>query len=294
MKIESPFEPRRPRAYVIVDIESAVLDESGHQRYRAMERWAPGHDEGDSRRGYTRGEDPLKTPRWVFQTLVTASAMVLTEHEDGNVDVARFVTLSAPDHSERDVVAGILQVLADAPSNAEFVSWAGSFHDLPMIACAAMKHGLSLPPSWGWVAFGGDGRVRHVDFARVLTGGFKMKPIHQAEYAAALDIPAKMTAAPFMAAKLINAGQFDLVKEICEGDVITLALLLARWRKLLDARADIHVVEDRILRRIEDERPDRGYIPELRARRAASFAKRVGVATNDASVLAPWLDAEAA
>lgn len=294
MKIESPFEPRRPRAYVIVDIESAVLDESGHQRYRAMERWMPGHDDADGRRGYTRAEDPLKTPRWVFQTLVAASAMVLTEHEDGNVDVARFVTLSAPDHSERDVVAGILQVLADAPSNAEFVSWAGSFHDLPMIACGAMKHGLSLPSNWGWIAFGGDGRVRHVDFARVLTGGFKMKPIHQAEYAAALDIPAKMTAAPFMAATLIKAGQFELVKEICEGDVITLALLLARWRKLLDARADIAVVEDRILRRVEEERPDRGYIPELRARRAASFAKRLGAATNDASVLAPWLDAKAA
>ncbi|MFD1105651.1 hypothetical protein [Sphingobium olei] len=294
MKIENPFEPRRPRSYVIVDLESAVLDEAGHQRYRAMERWMPSNDDGDSRRGYTRAECPLKTPRWVFQTVVTASAMVLTEHEDGNVDVSRFVTLSAPDHDERAVIAGVLKVLADAPSNAEFVSWAGSFHDLPLIACAAMKHGLSLPANWGWIAFGGDGRVRHVDFARVLTGGFKMKPIHQAEYAAALDIPAKMTAAPFIVAKLINAGQFELVQEVCEGDVITLALLLARWRKLLDGRADIDVVEDRILRSIEQLREGRGYIPALQARRRASFAKRVGKASNDAEVLAPWLSAEAA
>jgi len=294
MKIENPFEPRRPRSYVIVDLESAVLDEAGHQRYRAMERWIPGQDDGESRRNYTRAECPLKTPRWVFQTVVTASAMVLTEHEDGNVDVSRFVTLSAPDHDERDVIAGILQVLAEAPSNAEFVSWAGSFHDLPLIACAAMKHGLSLPANWGWIAFGGDGRVRHVDFARVLTGGFKMKPIHQAEYAAALDIPAKMTVAPFMVAKLINAGQFELVQEVCEGDVITLALLLARWRKLLDGRADIDVVEDRILRRIEQLREGRGYIPALQARRKTSFAKRVGKANNDAEVFAPWLSAGAA
>lgn len=294
MKIENPFEPRRPRSYVIVDLESAVLEEAGHQRYRAMERWVPGNDDGDSRRGYTRAEDPLKTPRWVFQTVVTASAMVLTEHEDGNVNVSRFVTLSAPDHDDREVIAGVLQVLADAPSNAEFVSWAGSFHDLPLIACAAMKHGLSLPANWGWIAFGGDGRVRHVDFARVLTGGFKMKPIHQAEYAAALDIPAKMTVAPFMVAKLINAGQFELVQEVCEGDVITLALLLARWRKLLDGRADIDVVEDRILRSIEQLREGRSYIPALQARRAASFARRVGRASNDAEVLAPWLSTEAA
>lgn len=294
MKIENQLEPRRPRSYVIVDLESAVLDEAGHQRYREMERWVPGDDDGNSRRGYTRAECPLKTPRWVFQTIVTASAMVLTEHEDGNVDVSSFVTLSAPDHDERAVIAGVLQVLADAPSNAEFVSWAGSFHDLPLIACAAMKHGLSLPPNWGWIAFGGDGRVRHVDFARVLTGGFKMKPIHQAEYAAALDIPAKMTVAPFMVAKLINAGQFELVQEVCEGDVITLALLLARWRKLLDDRADLDVVEDRILRRIEELREGRGYIQALKARRTMSFAKRVGQASNDAEVLAPWLSADAA
>ena len=114
------------------------------------------------------------------------------------------------------------------------------------------------------------------------------------EYAAALDIPAKMTVAPFMVTKLINSGQFELVQEVCEGDVITLALLLARWRKLLDGRADIDVVEDRILRSIEQLREGRGYISALQARRAANFAKRVGKASNDAEVLAPWLSAEAA
>lgn len=293
MKIQS-LEPRRKRNYVIVDLESAVLDETGHRRYLAMERHVPGEHDAPSRRNYARAEDPLLTPRWVFQTVVTAAIMVLTEHDDGNVDIARMVTLSAPDHSEREVIAGILQVLQDCPSNTEFVSWAGSFHDLPMLVCAAMRYGLTLPEDWRWMAFGGDGRQHHIDFARVLTGGFKMKPIHQAEYAAALDIPAKLTAAPFMVAKFINAGQWDLVQSVCEGDVITGALLLARWRKLFDGRADIDVVEDRILRRVEEERPDRGYIPALRARRAASFAERIGTATNDAEVLAPWLGAEAA
>lgn len=294
MNIKNITEARKPRCYVVADIESAVLDESGHRRYQQMERYVPSPDDCDSRRGYKRSEDPLKTPRWVFQAIVTASVMVLTEHDDGNVQIKEFVTLSAPEHDEREVVAGLLQVLKDTPANAELISWAGSFHDLPIILCAAMKHGLSLPQHWGWIAFGGDGRVRHVDYARVLTGGFKMKPIHQAEYAAALDIPAKMTAAPYAVANFIKTGDWDSVQEICEGDVITGALLLARWRKLLDPRADIDVVEDRILREIEELRAGRGYIPALRERREASFKRRFDKAMNDAEVLAPWLETRAA
>lgn len=293
MKIPS-LEPRRKRSYVIVDLESAVLDEAGHRRYLAMERHVPSEHDIPSRRNYTRGEDPLQTPRWVFQTVVTAAIMVLTEHDDGNVDIARMVTLSAPDHSERDVIAGILQVLGECPKGTNFVSWAGSFHDLPMLVCAAMRYGLTLPDDWRWMAFGGDGRQHHIDFARVLTGGFKMKPIHQAEYAAALDIPAKLTAAPFMVAKFINAGQWELVQSVCEGDVITGALLLARWRKLFDSRADIDVVEDRILRRVGELRAGRGYLASLDAHRAAGFTRRCNAALDQADALAPWLEFKAA
>ena len=293
MKIQT-LELRRPRSYVIVDLESAVLDETAHQRYQAMERHIPSEHEAPSRRHYSRSEDPLQTPRWVFQTVVTAAIMVLSEHDDGNVDVTRLITLSAPDHSEEQVIAGVLQVLGECPPNTEFISWAGSFHDLPMLVCAAMKYGLTLPEDWRWMAFGGDGRQRHIDFARVLTGGFKMKPIHQAEYAAAIDIPAKMTAAPFMVAKFINAGQWDLVQSVCEGDVITGALLLARWRKLFDARADIDVVEDRILRRVTELRSGRGYVDGLEARRTACFNASLQKAANDATLLAPWLERDVA
>lgn len=292
MKFAHVFEPRRPRAFVIIDLESAVLDEAGHRRYQKMERWQPSPDARPSRRHYQRGEDPLQTPRWVFQTITTVAVMVLVEHADGNVDVNRFVTLSAPVHDERQVVEGLLRVLADAPAGAELVSWAGSFHDLPILTCAAMKHGLTLPADWRWIAFGGDGRQRHLDHARILTGGLKMKPIHQAEYAAALDIPAKMTAKPSMVSKFINAGEWDLVAEVCEGDVITGALLLARWRKLHDDRTDVDTAEDRILRRVEELRSGRGYIAELSARRQARFGQRVARAQNDVAVLAPWwLDA---
>lgn len=294
MKYENIFEPRRPRAYVVLDIESAVTDETGHRRYQQMERWAPPAEGQPSRRGYTRSEDPCLTPRWPFQTIVTAAIMVLVEHDDGGIDVARFTTLSQPEHDERAIVAGILQVLAEAPPGAELVSWAGMLHDVPMLSLAAMRHGLTLPKGWGWFAFGGNDPVRHIDFARTTTGGFKMKPVHMAEVLASLDIPAKISVPAFAVARLIYAGEWNTVQEACEGDVISTALLLARWRQLHDPRAGAGVVEDRILRRVIELREGRGYVATLVARRTSRFVSQVEKADNDATVLAPQFTNKAA
>jgi hypothetical protein len=285
--------PRRPQCWIVFDLESAVLDETAHKRYQMMERWVPSDDQ-PSRRGYTRAEDPLRTPRWPFQTITTAALMVLVEHADGNIDVSRFVTLSAPDHSEKEVVAGVLQVLDEAPAGAEIVSWSGMMHDCPLLISACLRYGLTLPRDWAWLAFGGSNQPRHLDLARVLTGGFKMKPVHMAEVLAAMDIPAKISAPAFAVAKLIAAGRWDVVQEACEGDVISTALLLARWRKLHDPRIDADVVEVRILRRVIELRAGRGYIPALKARRDARFHAKIDAAINDAEVFAPWLDVRAA
>jgi len=225
---------------------------------------------------------------------VTAAAMVLVEHPDGNIDVSRFVTLSQPDQDERAVVAGLLDVLADAPEGAELVTWAGMMHDIPLLMLAAMRHGLTLPKGWGWLSFGGNDPARHKDFARTTTGGFKMKPVHMAEILASLDIPAKMSVPAFAVARLIYAGQWDAVQEACEGDVISTSLLLARWRQLLDPRVSADGVTDRILRRVIEMRAGRGYIAELETRRTKLFTKQCAEAANDAATLAPWLHQDAA
>lgn len=294
MKTEGIVEKRPARSFVVLDLESAVTDESGHKRYQAMERWDSRSEEGDGRRGYKRSEDPLRTPRWPFQTIVTASLMVLVEHPDGNIEVSRFVTLSNPDHDERQVIEGVLQVLAEAPAGAELVTWAGMVHDVPMLTLGAMRHGLTLPRGWRWLGFGGNDPVRHLDFARLMTGGFKMKPVHMAEVLATLDIPAKITLPAFAVARHIYAGQWNSVQEACEVDVISTAFLLAHWRKLHDSRSDIDVVEDRLLRQVIELRAGRGYVSELEARRTARFQQKIKVAANDAAVLAPWLGNEAA
>lgn len=279
---------RTKRTWIVLDLESAVTDESGHKRYQQMERWTPS-DSAPSRRGYTRGEDPLTTPFWSFQTIVTASLLSLTEHPDGNLQVSRFVTLSAPEHSEREVIEGVLQVLADAPKDTELVTFAGQMHDIVLLTAACLRFGLTLPANWRWMSFNTHNGQRHLDLARALTGGLKMKPVHLSELLAACDLPGKMSAPAFAVARLIEAGQWDFVQEACEGDVISTALLFARWRKLHDDRADIADVEDRLLRQIVELRRGRGYVGELEARRRRAFARRCAAGREAAEVLAPYL-----
>ena len=66
-----------------------------------------------------------------------------------------------------------------------------------------------------------------------------MKPVHMAEVLAALDLPGKITIPAFAVADCIAAGQWEAVQSACEVDVISTALLLARWRMLHDGRASI-------------------------------------------------------
>ena len=281
------------RHFIIIDIESAVTDPAAHQRYLAMERFVP-KPEGSGRRGRDLRDDPLLTPRWVFQTIVTAVAMVCVEHEDGNIDVVNMVTLSAPERDERSIVKELLALMASLPAETELVSYGGVWHDTPVLTAAALRHGLTLPHAWRWLAFGGDGRVQHLDLFRLLTGNAKMKLAHLSEFAAMLDLPAKITQPAWAAARLVADADFDAVQEMCEVDVITTCLLLACWKKLVDDKAQVGVAHDRILRRVEQFRGYRTYSAILAAWRKDRFAKQFATAANDIEALAPWLTVESA
>src|SRR3546814_11766542 len=89
--------------------------------------------------------------------------MVLTEHADGNLDIAQFVTLSQPDLDERAMVAGLFQLLQTWP-DAELVTWPGMVNDIPSIMMAAYSHGLTLPAGCRWLAFGGNDPARPLAF----------------------------------------------------------------------------------------------------------------------------------
>ena len=271
----------QPRCYIVLDIESAVIDQAGHRRYQAMERWTGDADDPKSRRGHKPEEDSLKTARWPFQTIVAVSALVLFEHSQGSLDVSRFETFAAPDRDERQIVVGLYQLLSELPEHAEIVTWGGGWHDLPLLKICTLRHGLSLPRGRAWMAWSGEGKANHLDLCRILGAGSKMKPVQMSEYAASLDIPAKITAPPFAVAGLIKAGDFESVVDVVEVDVVTLSLILARWRKLLDPRARSDVAEDRILRQVEELRSTRRYIPALRAHREMLRRQMVMEAAND-------------
>ena len=128
------------------------------------------------------------------------------------------------------------------------------------------------------MAWSGEGRVPHVDLARVLTGGAKLKLVHMAEYAAAVGVPCKLAAAPYSVARLAKAGEWSTVEEIVESDVITTGCLTAKWPKTHDRRAeavDIDTVIDRLLRQFAELRPDRRYRSALTGRRARLFEERL-------------------
>ncbi|MCE7797360.1 hypothetical protein LWE61_12420 [Sphingobium sufflavum] len=287
MKYTNTPIDQKPRKYIVLDLESAVLDDVGHRRYQVMERWRPQRGQ-PSRRNYKRSEDPLQTPRWPFQSIVTISAMVMIEHPDGGIGMTSFETWSAAVFDELGMMQGLLDLLCQNPG-AEIISWGGAMHDLCMIRMAVMRLGLTLPTAWRWLAFGYSRDARHLDLQQVVTGGFKMKPIHQAEVLAALNLPGKITAAPFAIARLIYARNWKAVREACECDVISTALMFAHWRQMHDGRTEIGVVVDRILRDVIERHPAAGYVPALRHHRQSLFEEQQAQAASRIPALAPWL-----
>lgn len=272
-----------PRWFVVLDTESAVADRSAHDRYREMERWFPPEENLPSRRGYKETEDPLLTPRWPFQTIAAIAALVLVETAEGNVEVARMATFSARELGEAEMVQGLFDLLSQVPTRAQLVSWSGTTADIPLLVVAAMRAGLSLPPRWQWMAHGADNRAAHIDLCHLLSGNSKAKRVHQSEMAAIFGIPAKVTAMPAAVAGLIESGDFDAVEEVVEGDVICLGLILSRWLKLTDERARHDVVEDRILRQVEELRSHRRYIADLKRHRETLLRRRICAVANDAT-----------
>lgn len=277
------------RHYMIIDIESAVTNLSGHQRYQAMERYVPQPANNFARQGRAAEDRELQSPRWPFQTISAACVMYCVEHDQGGIEPVEMLTWWGDRHDERAIVAGVIKALAAAPEGAELVSWQGAWADIPHLICAASQHGLTLPKGWGWLAFTGEGRVLHIDLARCFSGGAKMKQIHMTEFAAALNIPAKMTLAPYLVAENILAGQHKLVAEVVEGDVITTAMLLGSWRRLLDSKGSLFGCHDRIVRRVTEMRPDRSYVAELEAWRRDRTADAMQAANDDGLFLAPQL-----
>lgn len=262
----------KKRFYVIIDTESMVA-EGEHRLYQAAERFRPRSGQRDSgRRGQRGANDPLTSPRWMFQQIIVTTALICATHDNGNIVPVSLNTFSAADLDERAILERLFAVVDDLPPDStDLVTYGGCWADVPLIVIRAMKHGLALPRPWKWMAWGGQGAVPHIDLMRMLTGSSKMKASHMSEFAAVLDIPAKMSAAPWSAAELTRRREWDRVAEMGEADCITTALLFASWRRLHEGGAAVETVHDRIYREIEALCPGRRYSPIIKERRRRLF-----------------------
>lgn len=224
--LTSLWKSNTPRFVVVLDAELAY-DHEAHARYQAAERFLPADATHLSPREMRT--DPRVTPRWPCHRITTLSWLVMTEAEDG----LRPVRLETRGLPEQDEAAVLKALFADMEQlgRAQLVTWGGFHSDLPQILIGAMDAGLRLPASLAGLLSPWRRDVSgHVDLCTEMCGG--AAPAHLAEVAARLGIPAKLTSRPDLVSQLMQHGKWSAVRSVCEGDVLTTAALLMRWRHL--------------------------------------------------------------
>ncbi len=224
--LTSLWKSTAPRFVVVLDAELAY-DHEAHGRYQASERFLPADAANLSSRELRT--DPRVTPRWPCHRITTLSWLVMTEAEDGLRPV-RLETRGLPEHDEAAVLKAFFADMEQL-GHVQLVTWGGFHADLPQILIGAIDTGLRLPSCltgllspWRRDASG------HLDLCSEMCGG--AAPVHLAEVAARLGIPAKLTCRPDLVSQLMQQGKWSAVRSVCEGDVLTTAALLMRWRHL--------------------------------------------------------------
>jgi hypothetical protein len=99
--------------------------------------------------------------------------------------------------------------------------------DLPVLRTAALEHGLRLPAQLqSGAPHLQQRRRRHLDLCISSRGG--AKPVHLAEFAIRLGVPAKLAMKAVEVGRAAEQGKWSEVKAQAESDVVTTALLLGR------------------------------------------------------------------
>lgn len=251
--ITSLWKSTSPRFVVVLDAECAY-DHEAHGRYLAAERCTPADLANLHSRD--RRHDPRVTPRWPCRRITTLSWLVLTEADDGLRPV-RMETRGLPEQDEAAILKSFFADLEQLGS-VQLVTWGGFHTDLPQILMAAMDAGLRLPASLAalqspWRRDGSG----HLDLCTEMCGG--AAPAHLAEVAARLNIPAKLTCRPDLVSRLMEQGKWSSVRSVCEGDVLTCAALLMRWRRLAGGSTSVLEAMRRLTRFVAEHCDHRSY-----------------------------------
>lgn len=279
--LNSLWKGTSPRFVVVLDAELAY-DHEAHARYQMAERFLP-VDAGHLSPREVR-TDPRVTPRWPCHRITTLSWLVMTEAEDG----LRPVRLETRGLPEQDEAAALRAFFADMDhlGHVRIVTWGGFHTDLPQILIGAMDAGLRLPSSltalqspWRRDASG------HLDLCGEMCGG--AVPVHLAEIAARLGIPAKLTCRPHLVSRLMEQGKWSAVRSVCEGDVLTTATLLMRWRHLSGGTASVLEVTRRLTGFVAEHCAHRAYAADWRRYGDDLLATAFAAEARKAEIFAP-------
>jgi len=174
-------------------------------------------------------------PRQPFHQVVAISYVHLTREigEDGSeLTVKRIATGGTSESSEAEMIEGFFNIIqARAP---QLVSYNGRGFDMPVLKYRAMVHGLSCPR---WFKEGDKwnnyetrySHNYHLDLLETLSDFGASARCSMHEVASAFGIPGKLDTAGDDVRGMFEGGEIDAIRNYCETDVCTTALLMFRW-----------------------------------------------------------------
>ena len=226
------------RDVIVFDIET-VPDAEATRRLLGKAGLSDG-DARDALRDYflekTDGRNDF--PRQPFHQVVAVSYVQLVREpgEKGTELVVRRVASGGGVKSdERELLAGFFSLIEKrAP---QLVSFNGRGFDVPVLKYRAMVHSLSCPR---WFSEGDkwnnyDARYSHqyhLDLLEVLSDYGASARCSMHEVAAALAVPGKLETAGEDVRGMYESGEIEAIRNYCETDVCTTALLFLRWQLL--------------------------------------------------------------
>ncbi|RFA28340.1 3'-5' exonuclease [Alkalilimnicola ehrlichii] len=119
------------------------------------------------------------------------------------------------------------------------VSWNGSGFDLPVLHYRALRHGVAAPRYWEngandqsfrWNNYLSRFHERHTDLMDVLAGYQPRASVRLDEMATLCGFPGKLGMSGDKVWECIRQGQFGIVRDYCETDVLNTYLLYLRFQ----------------------------------------------------------------
>lgn len=220
----------KKQTFIIADFEY-LYDHIAHQKYVGID-----------------GEQAEQCVRWPFHRIVCASWLTLTFEGYGQPPVvSSLTTLGKHPGEEEDIVRAFCSALGTLPA-AILITWGGEVKDIAIIRRAAAQYGILMPPQ---LVDGNPHTPTRIDLCSAVSN--KSNKVHIGEYATAQGLPVKMVMPSKAVGQAAVDGKSSLVRQQCECDVVTTALVLGRYlvshgRVTTLAHATDRVIADAIIK----------------------------------------------